>query len=243
MAHGKPDWGLVGPKYTTYGLDDLGEAVVRLDSPVAWDRRGDVIKMVDFECGLGDGLIQTSGAGGTYHRSTGHTWHGAYSLELVAGSDLARSAQFLVFMPRPSQGGLGYELWVTSHNDVEYQIMTYDYFYQNNRYSAGIRFINATNEFQYYDAAGAYVTFVTLPVYININYVFHIWKLVYNVSDGVYNRFILDGFSYPLTNIPVNIVTPLVGERVATQFQVTANGGTNPNCFLDNLIFTQNEPA
>lgn len=30
MPHGTPDWGLVGPKTTTYGVDDLGEHAVRM---------------------------------------------------------------------------------------------------------------------------------------------------------------------------------------------------------------------
>ena len=48
MPHGTPDWGLVGPKTTTYGMDDEGEAAVRLGSPHFFDRRGDVLLLTDF---------------------------------------------------------------------------------------------------------------------------------------------------------------------------------------------------
>ncbi|GAI90305.1 unnamed protein product, partial [marine sediment metagenome] len=107
MPHGTPDWGLVGPKDTVYGLDDLGEHAVRLGTPHLWDRRGDVIWMSDFREGLGDvGTFVGPGAGGSVVLHTEYARQGAYCVQLTTDKDdeIAFLHKYLPFPVYSSEG-------------------------------------------------------------------------------------------------------------------------------------------
>ena len=89
MARGGPDYGASSARYTIFPVTDLGELAVRLGSPVAYDRQGNVIYTESFENGLAGWDTDTSGAGASVDVSFGRGVHGAWAGRLVAGSDAA----------------------------------------------------------------------------------------------------------------------------------------------------------
>lgn len=52
MPRGMPDWGEYSPQEVVSKLLDNAELAARLGSPVLFDRRGTVIFMDDFNCGV-----------------------------------------------------------------------------------------------------------------------------------------------------------------------------------------------
>ncbi len=110
MPHGTPDWGLVGPKETIYGLDDLGEHAVRLGSPHLFDRRGDILLAADFAEGFGDVTPHNSGALSAATLHAGYARLGAFCAKLTAGSSVSWNAGLLKIIPYPVFSRLGMEI-------------------------------------------------------------------------------------------------------------------------------------
>lgn len=109
MTHGLPDWGLTGPKATTFGLDDLGEHAVRVGSPVTFDRRGDVIWWTDFRHGMGD-VVPYGTSGRETILITGEpTRQGPYCLDLYWPGSASGHSGIRKYLPYPVASRMGIE--------------------------------------------------------------------------------------------------------------------------------------
>ncbi|GAI72383.1 unnamed protein product [marine sediment metagenome] len=243
MPHGTRDWGLVGPKETTFGLDDLGEQAVRLGSSHLWDRRGDVLLQEDFRNGratLKDLDISTETSVSLW---AGNAAHGSYSLRLHSGIKADAGAIGLIWqrgLPKASAIGLEYtfsiadgmtdwQWWIYRHGPTYFQ-------------DGLISWRLGSSQLQYRDDGGGMVPFawdVTSFPYDAPN---HTGKMVVDFAQGRYSRFILDGVTYDLGAIPCIRVDPIAALSVYVNILMLASVDDDVDGYVDNVIITQNEP-
>jgi len=140
MPHGTPDWGLVGPKQTIYGLDDLGEHAVRAGSPHLWDRRGDVYHQTNFSEGLEVWRRVIGAAGDTVILYTGVVRHGAFSVQLTPGSPAVHQAGLINHFPIPRLSGIGLEYSFSTDDGHKYWYWGITQRRQLDEYEASVRF-------------------------------------------------------------------------------------------------------
>jgi len=254
MAHGTPDWGLVGPKYTTFGLDDLGESVVRLGSPVLWDRRGDVLHQTDFRDGLGsfDWLAVGAGAAITLHAGNART--GAYCAKLTPASDGLREVYLLKALPRPVLAKIGLEFSFSCAPSTDMWEWHIEIQAGGVYYTAQVRYDHQNNVLQTYEEPVAWTTFAD-PVDVHeYDWAFHTGKLVVDMGNvdaagnplPVYERFHFNEQSYSLRVPPpareVDRVPVVAVDSFLIRVLHRAVALWNPEGYVDNVIVTQNEP-
>ena len=243
MAHGKPDWGLVGPKQTIYGLDDVGEAVARLGSPVIWDRRGDIVLLDSFEYGTALSAPWTSGVGDSYNVYTGASRHG--SLSMIAELVGAAGSRFTNIWTVCTTAEMvnGFEISYSYGEHIEYlvfEIMYWDGVWENR---ARARYTVATADLDVQLVGGAYQNLDNnLPLAVGIDPI-HVAKVVADFGAGDYVRIIMDERTYPIPGVPVMRVLGAGGPYIMARFFATCDFGQSSQVIIDRVIVTQNEPV
>lgn len=240
--HGTPDWGLVGPKSIVYGLDDMGELAVRLGSSHLWDRRGDVLYATDFRDGMGMFYAWGIGLGWAVNLVTSHSRQGAYSVNLKAGSNLEAIAAITLRLPFQEQSSVGLECSF-SIDALTSSILDQHHWYDGSRHcNAFIRYDHVGKQLLYLDNAGAEIVLANNIDLRESIYPEHTMKLVVNMIERTYVRFMLDDLTYNMKGTGIWSEASIV--RPYWLFAIThyAVPGNNPDCYVDNVIVTQNEP-
>ena len=250
MPHGLPDWGLVGPKDITYGLDGMGELAARLGSPTVWDRRGDVIFFDNYEDGMGKVTVGQFGTGAHVALTCEDAWHGAFALKTVAASvpldPAGRHTIHLSYpMPRPNVSNLGFEIWFGMHQYTERVGVYMAWYTTTATIEAGVRYWNdgPPYMFQYESAPDIWTDIVVVPKLREYGKPIHMMKLVCNLVDKVYIRAILDDVCYPLPGLTVPTKPFLFAPSLVPLFEHTSIRDNTSIVVVDNLVITQNEPT
>jgi len=242
MPHGTPDWGLVGPKKTTYGLDDLGEHAVRLGSPVLWDRRGDVLVADAFDRGLGEWNWNYNGTGADVQLWTGENRQGAYCVNLVAGKTTNGWAGISRAIPYAVRSRIGLEASVGLDADTsnwQWAITWRDGAWV---WDARMRYDFQNQVLQYYDDAAAWQTFATGVKVRAWSGAWSTGKLVVDLTTQEYVRALFADHEYDLSAYGiVKSTTATVVELTVSLIQFGVLGA-NPEGKVDSVIVTRNEP-
>lgn len=242
MPHGTPDWGHVGPKSTIFGLDDLGEHAVRLGSPVVWDRRGNVILMDTFEHGLAQCSGLGTGANWDVALEGGYAWQGAFCAKLTTGDDAGDEAYIRYKHGLPVNSQLGLEFTFALDK------LTRSMRWQITRNAAPGAYLALV----WYDfqndwlwcrpGVGPEVKF-GLGVDLAAE-AWHTGKLVadYSTVPPRYVRFILNDRKWDLTAHELDPVPGGPEQELWWDAIHVTNVDENKAAYVDNVIFTQNEP-
>lgn len=242
MPHGTPDWGLVGPKETTFGLDDLGEHAVRLGSPHIWDRRGDVLMGTKFAEGLGDTVPHSSGllAATTLH--TGYARLGAYCLKLTAGSTVSWNAGVHRIVPYPVFSRLGIEITFGCGLNTAYMELHGTLRDATGTWHPTVRWDPSLGTIICQTGAVAWHTMTTTQLANLTPVCNNSFKMVFDLDLGRYVRVIANDQWYDLGLQPI-YRSPLGG---APHFEAdilqVGDNGVNAVAYVDCFIVTQNEP-
>ena len=240
--HGTPPWGNVGPKSTTYGLDDMGELAARLGSPVKWDRRGDLIYACTFESGLGFGSIYGSGDAHAEFLSPRYPREGGVGLCLYPGSGGSGYAAVVFSLPRPPVSKIGVEYSFSVHTDVSTWVINSSWYSGTQLLKAKIQIDHANGDLDYWTAAGAWAEFADDLNLRGGSSPVHTAKLVVDYNAQVYTRFIIDHRSWDLSAYAIRATDSGTSSSFTTDFRVTPVTGALQYHYADNFLFTQNEP-
>ena len=240
----------VGPVHT---LTDVGELAARLKSGNTFDRRGNVLWLDDFEDALKWEPDIGSGSGGSIALSAEAARSGAGSCKMTCPDTLGGYAQIrrysgypvvskigseisFTLPPSPGFGQLLLELTLDDGTDWIVASVFWDMSDPDHR-NHTLLLVTPT---------GGVVFADDLHSYLQSIYCFHTLKLVADFVNKKYLRFILDHRTWDLSEYDLQIMTgPLVsiGVHLHTSFYVENNeAGTNPFCYADDSIITQNEP-
>ena len=243
MPHGLPDWGLVGPRQTAYGLDDVGEAVARLASPDVWDRRGDVILIDDFRNGLNAGSYTPTGGNSGYGLVNDPVLSPPYALRLTTGNEaLDRMNAVWYIVPRV-QTSYGFEVWFTIAEESSPYYFDLNYYDGVDRHHASIRITVAPFAVHYLDQGGVYRPIAVTPVAWASDVVFHVLKLVADMQGDMYERLIFDGNTYGLSTYAVRVTNVPTNPHVNGTIVIYGDEAHIDDSYIDRVILTQNEPT
>lgn len=243
MSGETPDWGALSVQSTVFPVTDLGEAVARLGSLNTFDRRGDMLWGDGFECSLNKWIIVTAGTGAAVALSTDRARNGRYSALLTAGSDGTRIASITRRAPFPVAGPFGLELSFNLPGTIETFNLQFQMFDGTNVVSGAVRWVDADDELQYTDSAGAWVTFRTGVDLLTSTKLFHTIKLVVDLSAQEYLRIILDDVDFSLAGIAAHVAASGTLPVLDAIVTLIGRAGQNDEVYVDDAIITQNEPA
>ncbi len=242
MPHGTPDWGLVGPKTTVHGLDDLGEHAVRLGSPHLFERSGDTLALTDFRNGLGGWETFHDVGGGAVHLATGHSRQGAYSAKLIAGVGVDDNAGVSIRLPYSVLGSFGHEFTFSMHTDTNYMGCSIEIDDTVDLWIAELRLYTLGGRLVCVTTGG-----VLHQIALGVNYRLsdqpeQTMKIVADLATRMYLRAMYNGVQYNLSTIPLNQGVSFAVWSLEALIEHRGNGLVNPDCYVDNVIITQNEP-
>jgi len=242
MPHGTPDWGLVGPKATTYGLDDIGEAAVRLGSPHLWDRMGDVVHITDFSEGLGIWGVTywALPAYGTLY--TGIARSGAYCVRLVTEGVAIHGTGLSAHIPMPRVGGIGLEYTFSTRSTQRFWWWNMLWRIGTDQWEATVQWDLVNDRLEYQGADGLWHLLADDVAWNDLDLLCNTGKMVIDSVNWQYSRFLLNDQTYLMTGIGLRYV----GMGIANYFQVRLElfgpAAINAVGYVDSVIVTQNEP-
>lgn len=242
MPHGAQDWYKYRRTAVSYPIDDLAELAARLESIDVFDRRGDVIFLDGFENGLNKWEIQTAGAASTASISPIPVKSGGYSILLAPAIPAVDYARIETLQPYPALTKIGLECAFSFDSNIRYVYLWIGIYTGAQTASARILYSKSAETLSYVTTAAANVAFAT-----NVNLqadidLFHIAKVVIDINNLTYVRFILDDNEYNLANAVLNITGDATYSHLVIRISASSNDADIGNAYIDNAILTANEP-
>jgi len=242
MAHGQPDFGAYSAKQTIGSMADNAELAARLGSLVTFDRKGDVLWTDDFEDNAAKWLAAYVGGAGTWALSAVRALMGGSSGVLTTAAAIGATAEVIrrVFYPVVSK--VGFEIafnFGAGAYPVEFK-MTVDDRVNITEYL--IRYNFNTSDLDLVTAGGAVISIDPNLVVHPAGTGFHLIKLTVDIATGHFEKVLIDDMSYDISAYGGQVIGLAVSAGVYLSALVTSTLAAGVNMFLDNAIFTQNEP-
>jgi len=242
MGHGTPDWWGAEPTETIYGIQDVGELAARLGSIDTFDRRGNVLFIDSFEHGLAPYFTGAEQAGSAVVLSALTARSGAYSCKLTTGAVANALAYVARHGPYPVLSKYGFEVAFTvDDNAVEVRIGLTLYDGVN---STGfiVRYLPATDKWQYYNSAGTWVDLATGVALLANTRAFHVVKLVVDLETGEYFYFLWDSDEVSMAGLGGKVTASALSPTIDVSVTLMGGAGAAATIYVDDFIMTQNEP-
>ena len=242
MPHGLPDWGLEGPKSTTYGLDDLGEHAARLGSPNLWDRRGDVVYISNFSDGFEAADSYVMGASCNTGLSCGHTRSGAYSIRVGSNGLAGCHSGIELRMPKPVASRLGAEFSFSQQGEGKIWRIWMNVNDRNRSWYMAVEQRDATMDLWYLGSDGLYHR---LDAAVNLSMddlPDQTLKLVVDLKLQQYVRTIFNDQEFPMTGLRIRDGGGVANAYWIVRFLLYRQVGDVFDEWVDSVILTQNEP-
>jgi len=241
MPHGQRDWGNIGAEATVAGVSDLGELAARMGSPVTFNREGNVLLLDTFE--EGTGRWDLTGIA-PYEIEIVAEWarYGGYSLKFDVAADAGKYGLIDTYLPYPvkSKYGLELSLRLNAYINIVYIWMI---FYDGTQYQEYEVYAWPNSErIQLDDRDAGFVTFAEPWVVRTSGKNWHTAKLVVDIVNQRYERFIFNDVEYDLTAYRPVAVDSDVASHVFLRLQFYGSNSGAGVVYLDDVIFTQNEP-
>jgi len=242
MPRGQRDFGGTSPTTTIAGVSDMGELAVRLGSPVTFDRRGDVILLDDFEDNINKWVQTHVGVGGAIALSNDTCKNGARSCKFTTGNVIGNACSIERYMSYPVSGRFGFEISFT----YESNFSQWEWLLQLNDgafyHLAEITYVDATGTLYYRDSTPADVAIVAGLSLYEVDELFHTIKLVVDFDNDKYIRLILNNTEYDLSAYSFEKKADATNQRLFTRVRAYTATAANNVMYLDDAIWTQNEP-
>jgi hypothetical protein len=222
-------------------LKDLAEAVVRLGSPVIYDRGGAVAFLDSFECGFNKWAWVINGSASAPILDGSRACTGNFSLKLNPSAVAVSNIALYHYQPVPVTS-----LWGLSARfafkfvprSLVLSLLHYDGQYQH---QFAVVFDKATARVLLRATVATYHDLMALPNWYLDDYLFHYIKLVCDPVQDHYLRLNIDGTPYDLSAYYYTKAVSVTQPRVLISIQVTSDGAGQLPVWLDDVILTYNE--
>jgi len=242
MAHTRPDYSTQHKMKTIYGEVDNAELSARLNSINHFDRRGNVFFMDDFENSLNKWNPTLNGLGAAVVISATRSRSASSSCKLTAGSNGACWAGIARIHTLPVLSSVGFECsFAVDTINTYFQIRPWIYTGAM-LLSPVIEINDNDNTIKYTDDLGAQINLTTATTFRNSEYLFHTVKLVVDYNTQEYVRCIFDNTTYNMAGIPIQAAADATGSSIVFLALNVGRAANNDIVYVDDVIFTQNEP-
>ncbi|NVM57517.1 MAG: hypothetical protein HWN51_05300 [Desulfobacterales bacterium] len=242
MALDHPDWWMEELP-TVYPLTaDLAEHAARVRSPVAFDRRGNVVFLSRFAHGTGQFELKPVGNKATLALTPDTFLSGPFSLKMVTSdvSNEVSTASALIAIPN-STTWLGSETGV-AFTDVEVgfalQISAY---MKPTLYQWTLVYRTDQDRLFIVSPTGAGILDDSLVLHAG-KQVWHRMKLVIDLENKEYIRVLLDEDEWDVSDYAAYEYPTSEPRRIDIRLQGYCRDNTNRDIQWDDVIVTQNEP-
>jgi len=242
MVHTLPPWTMSYRNRVIHGLVDNGELAARLQSPVKYDRRGDVVFMDDFE---GSALHWSTGGGGANNvqaLSTAWARDGSQSCILTAGEGVLGQAYIYKYLGIINPGKVGLECSFTMNANTTTFVVAFLYYDGTNLHRGAVRYDNANSKWEYLDSTATYQDLLTSVVLRTTNSPFHTCKLVFDTDKDEYERFLYNNVETSMDGISIYKTADATDPLILIQLIHVSTHASVQSIYVDNVILTQNEP-
>jgi hypothetical protein len=241
MSRGQPDYGQSAPTEQYATLSDLAEVVKRLTDLIYADGKGSTVFHDDFEgvqlkwnsMTVNEGISKLDS---TYAQSGSQSVKMDTAKTLVAHTGISR--EFAV--PISQRLGAEISFCPVSTHTAFYMMLSFHESPVFYRAEARINF--GTNKLYIRKADGSYLEVVTLNAFSLTTHAFHPFKLVADFDTKVYERVIVDGVTYDLASEPLYTSTTAAVHKILLEFEQHGIDVTGGQLWVDDAIFTQEEP-
>ena len=237
-----PNGGFASGGVTFPITGDLAELAARLGSPVTHDRKGNVVLLQDFESGMPGWIFITGGANSELVMSTAYARSGAFSMKMVPSTASPYYVGAYKDFAYPYPRNIGIELSFTVDyrtSYIEFRLLTHD---PENISYAAITYDHANGQLLYLKSngfPGVLDADLTLSHQPNI---FHTLKFVVDFENDIYNRVVLDHYTYGNLNYGLQVFENAEAPYCRMQIKNYAINDEQPAVYIDDFTVTQNEP-
>lgn len=242
MVHTLPDGTTKYRMVTIFGQIDSGELAARLDSPVKFDRRGNVVSMDDFEGTTLRWNVQGAGAGYGAAISTDSAFSGSKSCKMTAGAGEFGAAYIYKYIAYKIPGKVGYEFSFTIDENTFSITLRFEYYNGSKHGSGKIRYLYESSKFQYLNSGGGWTDLLTSIALRTGPFNFHTMKLVIDTENHEYVRFLLDNHSESMADIAIQKSGSAANPSLYLGIEHTSEHADAKSIYIDDIIITQNEP-
>lgn len=243
---GHPDYGQRQAQEIISPVSDLGELAARLGSIVTYERSGNVLFLDDFDDGLAAWFPQWAGTGAGVATESTYVYQGAQSVKLTTGTDSWQRAGLLKRFQPVSLGKVGVEVKISIPDPIEAILFGIQQNDGTERWRYHLWIEPDDNQFSIrdddnYPPGKTKVDDHLLPS--GDGYLFHTLKLVVDLKNKAYVRFLLDQSEYNLSDYTVLNTSPDVSDpRIEVLVEVRGRAANNDVGYVDDFILTFNEP-
>lgn len=243
MAHGTPDYGVTAGGLTTYQLTDLAELAVRQGSIVSYDRLGEVFFLDDFETQRHVYEESANGADSGVGYNTVSARSGLQSIYMTAGPLTADLALMRVLSCDLIPSRVGFQISFHPWHHLAYVLLTLIQFDGATLSTFKVRWKVGSKELQVWDASGAFVTVAQGVDLLVSETAFHTIKLVGDCDADRYVRLKLDRNTYDVRGYAAELSADVGAPYISYEWRIGGDGVGPGECWFDDLVLTQNEPA
>lgn len=242
MPHGYPPWSGV-KKQTVFSLPiDMGELAVRLGSIVSYDRRGDVVMLEDFGNGLSFWEDIGGGTDWQLEHSAARARSAPYSVKATSGKTSPFQAGVMTKVPTPVSGLLGLEAhYHTEAAQLSWRIQ-FTHYDGTTAKVFGAKYDHPNTQLEYLNSANVWTAFDTDVELWLAKPLFHAMKLVADPESGKYERLLVDNETYLLRDYSCYEIPSARSPHTSLVIDVEGDTDATYTAYLDDIIFTQNEP-
>ena len=237
-----PDFYEYLPGSDRYSLSDMGELVVRLGSPVTYDRRGEVIWYDMMDRGLSPYVVSAYGTGAAARVTAVYTGMGHYCMELTAGSTLLMSITLMREFVHLGLQRVGVEIGVSFYTLNDYFRLWLSRYENGVCHYPGINLSAHDRTLSYRDKDNVWQVLYNTGQLEGWKDVFHHLKLVVDYMTGKYVRVMFNDHEFNMSDIEYYKITTGEENRYFLEFGLFSRPGYNDVCYVDHVIITGNEP-
>ena len=238
-----PDYHRLSASAIRYPVTDLGELAARLGALPSSDRRGDVSFLDSFESGLGAWLTSTVGSGSIAALSLLNAKTGRFSALLDPAAVASSSAAIQRRVPLPPATVIGVEFSLQFRSNVERVELTITRFSGSFLANWGLRFDDANDRIEYLNSAGTWTLLVSGVGPLSLVGTWHSLKLVADIDSAQYVRAIVDETEYSLLAVDAEVAANVTAPSLVIAIFCYGSVGNGGAVLVDDVIFTENEPA
>ena len=236
-----PDWGGYPVSGQSYPLKDLAEAVVRLGSPVIYDRSGAVALMESFEFGLGHCEVSQGGGGSLPVLDNTHWNTNGFSALLAIPAGAGHWSMIDMYVPVPPVSLWGVSCRFTKPVAEQTFVMGLVMSDSINDYTASLLYQMDVNRWLYKDASGGTAVLLTNWICPDNDTLFHFVKMVLDPVSHTYVRVIIDDTVIDMSGVPYYLTAPVAYSCIDVSIYLLATGGGASHVNIDDVILTYNE--
>jgi len=242
MVHTLPDYTTKYKMATIFGQIDTGELAARLGSIDTFDRRGNVVWMDDFEGPILKWDVIAVGTGAAVVLDTTYVKNGSQSVKLTTGDAVGNYAEISRSLSLPVETRLGLEASFTSTDHLSYYYFSLAIYDGSLEHIARITYKPPTDILEARDSPTTSKTIASALKLYPLEGLFNTIKFVIDYSTKKYVRCILNEVEYPIPTVTYATATNYTTPYAKLIIHIVTGYNSNQSMYLDNVIFTQNEP-